>query len=229
MKSIVIEFEKRVSEVELYHDFISTVIDKKPLLNFGKEALNEKIDKDIYPILKANMFLLLYNLVESSFKEALHHLSEQINNSNLKYKDSIPEVRKLWIECEKRYFEKNPNNVKKLEYFYSIIENIKEENLSVPSSLKGANMSGNLDSKKVKDCMKRYGITLNTEKGKKLVIVKNKRNNLAHGNVSFRECGRDLVTSELKEIKKDVIDFMRTVIALFQEKCKAKYFYKNSM
>jgi len=225
MDFVIKNFEKRVKEVELYHEFISTIIDRKPLLNFGEEAIDEAINKDIYPILKANMFLLLYNLVESSFKEALGHLSEQINDSNLKYKDSIPEIRKLWIECEKKYFAKNPNDMPKLEYFYNIIENIKEESLSVPSSLQGAALPGNIDARKVRECMERYGITLNIEEGKQLVTVKNQRNNLAHGNVSFMECGRDLVISYLKYVKDDVILFMRAVLILLQEKCNSKYFY----
>jgi len=227
MNYIIDGFENRVKEVELYHEFISTIIEKKALLNFGVEGKNQRVSANIYPILKANMFLLLYNLVESSFKESLNHLSEEINNSKVKYKDSIPEIRKLWIECEKKYFAKNPNDVKKIEYFYGVIENIKEAELSVPSSLQDADISGNIDAKKVKECMKRYGIIWNAESlvaGRQLVVVKNKRNNLAHGDISFVECGRELLVSDLKEIKDDVILFMRSILTLLQEKCHSKYF-----
>jgi len=232
MRFVIDEFNKRAGEVELYYAFIHNLIEGRASLCIeGRlEPKTEEVSSDIHRILKANMFLLLYNLVESSFKEALTSLSEQINTSALRYEDSIPEIRKLWIECEKDYFSKKPNDTKKLEYFYKTIETIREGTLSVPSTLKGIDISGNVDARKIKECMSRYGIDSSETQcaGDKLRTVKNKRNNLAHGESSFVECGRDIVLSELKEYKNDVIEFMREILSLLQKKCEGKYFEKRS-
>lgn len=231
MLYVITNFEKRVKEVELYYNFMSEVIVNRASLFYknGSGDITEKISSDIHRILKANLFLLLYNLVESSFKEALVRLSEEINDKNLLYKDSIPEIRKLWMECEKDYFSINPNNIKKIEYFYNMIEDIREEVLSVPNTLKGIDLSGNVDARKIRECMIRYGIPMvNDEEGsngEKLLVVKNRRNNLAHGDDSFVECGREFSPEDLDEIKNDVIVYMRGVLNTLQEKFVEEYYY----
>lgn len=54
------------------------------------------------------------------------------------------------------------------------------------------------------------------------VIIKNKRNNLAHGNESFSECGRDYTLENLEEIKDESVEYMRFILTHIKEFIKDK-------
>jgi hypothetical protein len=42
--------------------------------------------------------------------------------------------------------------------------------------------------------------------------VKTQRNDLAHGSISFSECGRQYTVDELERIKRQVVVFMRSIL-----------------
>lgn len=56
----------------------------------------------------------------------------------------------------------------------------------------------------------RYHLQL---KGEKLELVKRERNNLAHGDVSFSDCARDLTIGDLTQIKRETIIFISDILA----------------
>ena len=43
-------------------------------------------------------------------------------------------------------------------------------------------------------------------------MIKNKRNDLAHGNKSFAEIGRDITVEELLTIKEEVIAYLEQIL-----------------
>jgi hypothetical protein len=49
--------------------------------------------------------------------------------------------------------------------------------------------------------------------GVALEDVKNKRNNLAHGTMSFVECGRDYTIEDLKKIKNETVFFLQNILS----------------
>ena len=55
-------------------------------------------------------------------------------------------------------------------------------------------------------------IDKNTNNENKLHKVKTPRNNLAHGNISFAECGRNYGIGQLRETKKEVILYLRNIL-----------------
>ena len=81
------------------------------------------------------------------------------------------------------------------------------------------NLSGNADLKEIKDIMKIHGIGYEEKEfktfGGSLKSIKDMRNSLAHGNISFQDNGRGLSVSELEEYKEQTYScldyFMRTV------------------
>lgn len=48
--------------------------------------------------------------------------------------------------------------------------------------------------------------------GSKLLTVKTQRNLLAHGNISFSECGRERTFIELNDIKNEVINYLEDIL-----------------
>jgi len=77
--------------------------------------------------------------------------------------------------------------------------------------------SGNLDGKKIKETATEYGFShvtdhAKTGNGNDLLTIKNNRNDLAHGDKSFAEVGRDKTADELLEMKNKVIRYLKQIL-----------------
>jgi hypothetical protein len=84
------DFNRRVDEIEVYFNFLEDTIS-------GTELRNERMPQLFYPdteeykpiaqkitkILKANGFLLLYNLAKSSIKKAIEEIYVELDNKNI--------------------------------------------------------------------------------------------------------------------------------------------------
>lgn len=85
--------------------------------------------------------------------------------------------------------------------------------------------SGNVDAKVIKETAKKYGFShftdcSKTKDGSNLLLVRETRNDLAHGNKSFEEVGRDKTIEELLEIKQEVVEYLRQILGNIQKYLK---------
>lgn len=212
MRTVLSDFEKKVTEIELYFQLIENILEKGAVLYFsGKKTHKYKnVDPELQKVLKANVFLLLYNLVESAVKQSMTEIHDVITSRSAKYGDVVSEIRMIWIKNHYKNFsdvaEKN---------IYSYISNIANDVIEL-SFDSDKTISGNIDAQKVQGLAKKFGFSskthYTTRNGSRLHTVKTKRNTLAHGNQSFAECGRDYTYSELEEIKKQVIAYLRQIL-----------------
>lgn len=81
--------------------------------------------------------------------------------------------------------------------------------------------SGNIDSKLIRETAKKYGFSSqtnyeNTTNGEDLYLVKNNRNDLAHGIKSFAEVGNQKGADELIEIKNKVVQYLKEILTNIQ-------------
>jgi len=218
MELVISEFEAKVQEISEYFSFI----EKTTHLRLHDNRGMVQVSKTVHNVLKANLFLLLYNLVESSFKNTLEKICINITNDTLKYKDVIPEIKKMWIEKEYKNFGNLtiPKNTKKSEFIMNKIENIANDIVKIEfyrndKKTKNDDISGNLDVREMKRINEKYGAKLDTVPNmdaNSLLTVKTKRNNLAHGNETFSECGENYTMNELREIEKESIKYMRFIL-----------------
>ena len=76
--------------------------------------------------------------------------------------------------------------------------------------------SGNLDAARIRKTCLDHGVSSKVHPrakgGEKLRLVKDKRNDLAHGNLSFAECGRDYTLPQLVEIRRETLVFVRGIL-----------------
>lgn len=83
------------------------------------------------------------------------------------------------------------------------------------------NISGSLDIRKIFDVFSKHGCNLDEENRDKyadsFLIVKNKRNRLAHGNDSFSECGSFYMLSDLQKFKDDILSGLKEVVLQLRE------------
>jgi HEPN superfamily protein len=70
--------------------------------------------------------------------------------------------------------------------------------------------SGNVDARLIREIAKLYGFSVPSMKSDELLTVKTNRNDLAHGQKSFAEVGRDFDVARLEQIRSVVIAFFQT-------------------
>lgn len=79
-------------------------------------------------------------------------------------------------------------------------------------------ISGNLDARAIRDLLSDHKITITDQADKpKMLIVKRKRNQLAHGEESFGDSARDYTVSDLEDFKDEVLDFIEAVLDTMKE------------
>lgn len=212
MTTVINDFNTRVKEIEVYFTLLEEIINQNASLYLPLKSRNKikRIDEELIKVLKANSFLLLYNLIESSIKLSITEIYDQISIKNKKYNEVVEEIRKIWILENYKNFQG-----KGTDFIFETINNLTEDIISIrfnPDKI----ISGNIDGRKVRDFALQYGFSEKThhsaKNGVKLHQVKTQRNLLAHGSLSFAECGRQYTYEDLVESKKQVIIYLRSIL-----------------
>ncbi|GIJ93588.1 MAE_28990/MAE_18760 family HEPN-like nuclease [Capnocytophaga stomatis] len=161
-----------------------------------------KISSGIFKILKANLFLMLYNLVESVVDNSLEDIHDAITNERIEFKDCIDEIKALWVDFEHKKFEqtKSIGIIQKISSIDSEIVAIDYNSYKKRKTI----FSGNLDAKKIREISEIYSINKNSGiQGARLREIKDIRNRLAHGEISFSDLGKNYSVLELEQYYKE--------------------------
>lgn len=94
-------YETRVEEIDIYFDFLFKVVDRNAQLSlslpYGEGAPGERelvhIKSSLIDTLKANGFLLLYNLVEASVRQALQAIRNDMQKHGHHFDDLHDELQ----------------------------------------------------------------------------------------------------------------------------------------
>lgn len=231
MIAVLRDFDSRVNEIDIYFSFIEELVSNDVQLYFPNKRSKKfkNIDSELTKILKANGFLLLYNLVESSVKKSIEEIYESLKRENSAYKKFTDEIKKKWIEEKYKNFKDGSYVAEKI---FEAIKIIEDDIISMTLDAKKL-FKGNIDSRKIKDFATIYGFSskahYTAKDGEKLLVVKNQRNDLAHGLISFCECGKDYTIEQMLEIKKQVVAYLRSIlrnVAIFIN--EKKYFVSTT-
>lgn len=203
------EYDKRVHEVELYLDTLKLLDDGRCSIKcvdiLGCESVRE-IDAELTTILKANGFLLLYNLIEATIRNSIDAILNSIHSSSISFKVLSDNLQTIWLKQETKGLNSEKKNDKIMSMVKTILEN---EILSFKRDC--IDISGNIDAQKIRDVLKQIGGN-EIRDGRELKIIKDKRNNLAHGEFTFSEIGKDVLMSELIEYKDKTKDYLSNVL-----------------
>jgi len=188
-------FDERVAEINEYYNFIAAFT----LANNG-----ENINK----ILKSNMILMLYNLVESSVSNAIEEIHNSIHASAISFDILKLKLKEVLI---KHLNNRNPKN------FVESVTNLAID-IVKKSFDKNKVCNGNVDSKKIRELSDVYGFSnittySQTKNGQVLVDIKGKRNDLAHGTFSFVEIGKEYSTQDLEKMKNETVSYLTEIVA----------------
>ncbi|MDZ7992312.1 MAG: MAE_28990/MAE_18760 family HEPN-like nuclease [Nostoc sp. EfeVER01] len=225
MKSTLFQdFDDRAQEVSRYFLFLKNLEQGSIKLSMGnaKNTKTKSINNDLEKTLKATGFLLLYNLVESTMRNAITTIFDEFQNKNISFDDATNKIKKIII---KNFKDNNSTD--------TLLQNINNISCDIISSSfdKEKLFSGNIDARKIRQTSEMYGFscTTNSKKtkdGSDLLTVKTNRNDLAHGFKSFEEVGRDATADELLEIQKRVISYLKGILENIESYLSNKEYLK---
>jgi autotransporter translocation and assembly factor TamB len=210
MNSVLLDFNTRAQEVDDYFIFLHGLIKQTTKLSVADSAGQYQIhslNPELAKTLKANGFLLLYNLVESTMRNAIEAIFDEFKNQAISFDQLQPEIKMIVLQNLKNRSPKKIHlhiNQISLDIITATFE---REEL----------FSGNVDARLIKEIAKKYGFSYQTDfaktkNGQNLVVIKDKRIDLAHGLKSFEDVGRDKTIEELLEIKEEVIEYLRQIL-----------------
>lgn len=204
------EYNKRLQEIELYFDTLQ-FLDQgncsiKRIDILGKEEV-KSIDLSLTTILKANGFLLLYNLIEATIRNSINAVLASIHSSRATFRTLSDNLKKIWINQE----SKNTSHEKIMLIAETILKN---EMLKFEKDC--INISGNIDARRIREILRQFGGN-EIGNGRDLQTIKDKRNKLAHGEFTFSEIGQDCTMKDLILYKQETEQYLSSVLDEIQD------------
>ena len=211
-------FNDRKQEVTLYYEIICDLEQNPP-------QDSKVTNTTFFKILKSNMLLMLYNLVEATIVSGIKEIYELIQSENITYMKLSTEIKDLWLS-ERTYSFSDPsfNRTTYKEKVKEIVDNIIDgATIFLSETLK--RNGGNYDDKMIKKLCDKHGIRYNvSDDNGYLFRVKTCRNQLAHGIDSFSNYASDITTSDLDLIMAGIISFMSGILLGLENYYNSKSF-----
>jgi MAE_28990/MAE_18760-like HEPN len=207
MEEVIILFNSRKAEVNTYFEYGKEIVGNHAQLLLQDKSI-KPFSMDFKHIILANGFLLLYNLVESTFSNAIEAIYKTMLAEGCRYDAIQPNIQKEIIDNVR----KNLNTNSFVETVHDIASDILNH-YPTPRQL----FSGNVDQIEIKRFAQKYGFSFHTDamttrNGEPLKTIKNRRNDLAHGFISFKHCGQDRTFSEMENMKNQSLLYIEQIL-----------------
>lgn len=205
-------FNSRFLEARNYINYLTQIEKRSTSIRLGTCPNLIEIDREFLKICRANGYILLYNLVESTIYEVTSGLYRHLE-ANIVDVDNL--IDNLKILVFKGIQNSSQENLKIFKgnlnvHFRDSIFQICFEKAKIKKMF-----SGNLDAKKIREFSEEHGISLNLlaecNNGGRLNEIKNTRNDLAHGSASFSSKGA-ISANTLKTMCEETGYYLRSVI-----------------
>ena len=213
-------FLKQKEEIDLFFNFLDEIINHDARLIIDPPANTIKTIKvETIAVMKSSFFLMLYNCVESTVVNCLRAILRVIEGDGCKYNDLIDELQIASLaaydynvkKCESKD-EKNKSLKQQID-FQTGLSVFHLDLRSLMSSSSQGNFSGSLDAKEIRKIFSLLALDLSTMRCDELVQVKNCRNKLAHGEVSFEDYGRNYSIQYLQVSKDHTLTYLNDLIS----------------
>lgn len=218
------DFEEREQEISDFIDFLSFMeyLEQNRLAD-GKTQFDSIFHDEgtthigisyqaLINILKSNASLMIYNLIESSVMNMMEAIYDEIKRKKLSYVSVNEAIQKLWRETYLKSV-RDPNS--SVNTFYKKNEEIIRYILSgeiIDINARDSVDGGNLDLDVIRKTFSKVNITIHVDpsvfRPDLFKRIKDNRNNLAHGNVSFIEALRQKSIGDIREEYKKVAVFL---------------------
>ena len=220
-------FEDRLLEIEAYLSFLEGVEVEARSGPPRLERSGALITAQQQRILYSGVFLQLYNLVESTIVWCLDGVTQAaIAFGTWPPGDFTTELRREWVRVM-AHTHTDMNYENRLNSAIVFCDHLVSA-LPISGFKMERGGGGNWDDNAIEQIVRRLGFRLNVEKsifqGVKrpirddlgpLGLVKKMRNDLAHGSISFAECGENITVGELRDLTNRTTAYLREVVREF--------------
>ncbi|MDO9315391.1 MAG: MAE_28990/MAE_18760 family HEPN-like nuclease [Burkholderiaceae bacterium] len=208
----------RATEVRAYLAFLQAALERGTELHARTLPAPFALDMELTHTLKANTYLLLYNVVEATMTQLIADIHRTVKQSGAVLDELHPQ---MYLHILQRFrtsrVEINdqsapvPSGGTIIDHWLRDYEIRAKEN-------KNYQLSGNVDSKRIREIGRDYGFA-SLEEGKdthlshaSLLTTKNRRNKLAHGELSFRDCGQTLAYTDVDSDANGLLNCLASVV-----------------
>lgn len=224
MGDLTLAFEERLLEIDAYLDLLDEI---QRQVGSG-ERTGVRVTEQQQRILHSSVYLQLYNLVESTITRCVDAISEAASfGGRWLPGDLSTHVRRQWIRSTIRADE-DLNVENRFEGVVRLTDVlIAARPVGRFTIAKGG--GGNWDDRQIEEFTERLGLVLNIPPAIKteikrrrrddrgaLELIKKLRNDLAHGKLSFEQCGANDTVSDLRILKEWTAAYLREVVSQFE-------------
>lgn len=211
-------FSQRSLEVQRYLAFLTALTETRATKlaradSNGDPVIHDEytLERDLVKTLRANGYLLLYNLVEATMTNAVDAIHRTVTADSVDFDDLRDELKQIVLHNFRRVLRQTD---------VSLIEGklpLQRAIVALGYDKKEL-FSGNIDARLIRETADKYGFVVAahdtdlTRDGARLLQVKTKRNELAHGQISFQECGQEIPHDELVAIAGETIGYLQAVL-----------------
>lgn len=209
-------YETRVEEIDIYFDFLFKVVDRNAQLSlalpFGEGAPGERelvhIKSSLIDTLKANGFLLLYNIVEASVRQVLQAIRNDMQKYGHHFDDLHDDLQHHFATLMKDDDIRGRIKKQRMDGRPPLAVAI------INAGFEANKIGGNVHYGELEKLAKKFGFNPGKDPYLKeynlapLLEVKNRRNDLAHGSLAFLACGSNVTIDQIMAIKVSVVDYL---------------------
>lgn len=163
-------------------------------------------------VIRSNVKIMVYNIIEFSVTSLIRAIYSRIKDEGCGYAEVSEELRTLWHHAQMRKLgDPNASNETAVRISKQLLDDA-IANTALKLDPRTTIAGGNLDGDKILKLFDKHGVSINTAntdfKAVELKDIKDRRNDLAHGSVSFAEAGNQVTTSELATLIDNVDSFL---------------------
>lgn len=213
---------ERGIEVSAYLDFLRVAVERRAVLHAKDGDLVHPLSPQLTHTLKANLVLLLYSAMEATLIQLLDEMHDAIGN-NCSSADALNvDLLRLVLKTVRK--EKNEAVLSSTAPLHQSLFTYWISDWQQKTSGKdkrGDGISGSVDSLVFYEQLKKFGVVARTPNDRPpthltnaaLQKIRINRNELAHGEKSFTDLGRDLAVPTLESDSSAVFDTLRKIAA----------------
>jgi hypothetical protein len=222
-------FNERFEEIESYLDLLQEIENAARTGPPRIEGSGSAVSASQQKILYSSLYLQLYNLVEATISQCIKAVADAASsNGDWRAEDLNESLRKEWVRAIARtHIILNPEHrlESAVEMCGHLIGRLPIVSLDID---KGG--GGNWDDESIEKMSARVGCSLTisatTKRAVKrperddlgaMKLIKNRRNVLAHGSISFVDCAEGVAVTELKRIAEATGAYLREAISCYAD------------
>lgn len=213
---------QRDLEIRAYLDFLRVAVERRAMLSAREGEVQFPLTLELTHTLKANLVLLLYSAMEATLVQLLDEMHDAIG-ANCSSADALnAQLLRVVLKTVKKDSKStvlsstSPLHTSLFRYW---MDDWKSRTSGKDKRVDG--ISGSVDSLVFYEQLKKFGVVAQTTNDRPpahltdiaLQKVKTNRNELAHGEKSFTDLGRNLAVPTLETDSSAVFDTLRKIAA----------------